>query len=98
MKAKPTGIELGSATFGRVIELLSAGEIVAGKVFRTSSTIHHEVMNRLYAELTLMTQVHHPNIVQFKGVCFLENETMPVLLIERMGNSLHAYTFLNPPI
>ena len=91
MKAKPTGIVLGSGTNGRVIELLSAGEIVAGKVFRTSLSIHHQVMNRLYGELTLMTQVHHPNIVQCKGVCFLENETMPVLLMERLRYNLHTY-------
>ena len=90
MKAKPTGIVLGSGTNGRVIELLSAGEIVAGKVFKTSLTIHHQVMNRLYGELTLITQVHHPNIVQCKGVCF-PNETMPVLLMERLKYNLHAY-------
>ena len=91
MKAKPTGIVLGSGTYGRVIELLSAGEIVAGKVFRTSLTIHDQMMNRLYGELTLMTQVHHPNIVQYKGVCFLEDETMPVFLMERLTSSLHSY-------
>ena len=79
MKAKPTGIVLGSGTCGKVIELSSAGEIVAGKVFRTSLTIHDQIMNRLYEELTLMTQVHHPNIVQYKGVCFLENESLEYL-------------------
>ena len=40
VKAKPTGKELGSGTYGRVIELLSAGEIVAGKVFKISSNVH----------------------------------------------------------
>ena len=83
VKAKPTGIVLGSGTYGRVIELLSAGDIVAGKVFRTSSGIHKKTLtNKLFGELSLVTQVHHPNIVQCKGVCFLENETMPVLLME----------------
>ena len=38
-----------------------------------------------------MSQVHHPNIVQCKGVCFLPNETMPALLMERVMNSLHVY-------
>ena len=96
MKAKPTGIVLGSGTYGRVIELLSAGEIVAGKVFKTSSYTHQKTLtNKLFGELSLMTQVHHPNIVQCKGVCFLENETMPVLLMERLMSSLHAYV-LNP--
>jgi len=92
VKAKATGIELGSGTYGRVIELSSAGEIVAGKVFKTSSHIHQQtVTNKLFGELSLMTQVHHPNIVQYKGVCFLKDETMPVLLMERLRSSLHAY-------
>ena len=87
-KAKPTGRELGSGTYGTVIELKSAGEIVAGKVFKTSSTV---VVNKLYKELDLMIHIHHPNIVQCKGVCFLKNQTMPVLLMERLMFSLHAY-------
>ena len=92
VKAKPTGIELGSGTYGRVIELLSAGEIVAGKVFKTSSGIHQQTLkNKLFGELALMTQIHHPTVAQCKGVCFLENETMPVLLMERLMSSLHAY-------
>ena len=90
-KAKPTGIELGSGAYGTVIELRSAGEIVAGKVFKTSSTIDHPLMNRLREELDLMVTAHHSNIVQCKGVCFLRNKTMPVLLMERMMSSLHAY-------
>ena len=89
-KAKPTGIELGSGTYGKVIELTSAGEIVAGKVFKTSSTIHHQV-DKLDRELRLMFRVQHPNVVQCKGVCFLANQTMPVLLMERLMISLHAY-------
>ena len=38
-----------------------------------------------------MDRVQHTNIVQFKGVCFLENQTMPVLLMERLVRSLHDY-------
>ena len=92
MKAKPTGTELGSGTYGRVIELLSAGESVAGKAFKISSNVHPQTLtNKLLGELSLMTQVHHPNVVQCKGVCLLESEAMPVLLMERLMSSLHAY-------
>ena len=90
-KAKPTGTKLGSGTYGKVIELTSAGEIVAGKVFKTSLTTDHQVMNKLCGELSLMAQIHHPNIVQCKGVCFLKHQTMPVVLMERLTSSLHAY-------
>ena len=91
-KAKATGIELGSGTYGKVVELTSAGEIVAGKVFKVSlHTQPQIVINRLCGELSLMTQVDHPNIVKCKGVCFLVDRAMPVLLMERLMSSLHAY-------
>ena len=91
-KARPTGTVLGSGTYGSVIELTSAGETVAGKVFKTSSTIRLQaVANRVCGELIMMTQLHHPNVVQCKGVSLLTDQTLPVLLMERLMSSLHAY-------
>ena len=91
-KARPTGTVLGSGTYGSVIELTSAGETVAGKVFRTSSTIRLQpVANRVCGELIMMMQLHHPNVVQCKGVSLLTDQTLPVLLMERLMSSLHAY-------
>ena len=91
-KAKPTGTELGSGTYGTVVELTLAGEIVAGKVFKPLSHKQPQMLiSKLRAELFLLTQVHHPNIVQCKGVCFLKNQTMPVLLMERLMCNLHTY-------
>ena len=91
-KATPTGRELGSGTYGSVIELTSARETVAGKVFRMSSTVRLQaVANRVCGELIMMTQLHHPNIVQCKGVCLLMDQPLPVLLMERLMSSLHAY-------
>ena len=91
-KAKPTGTELGSGTYGTVIELTLAGEIVAGKVFKPLSHKQPQMLiSKLCAELFLLTQLHHPNIVQCKGVCFLMNQMMPVLLMERLMCSLRAY-------
>ena len=91
-KARPTGTVLGSGTYGSVIELTSARETVAGKVFKTSSTIRLQaVANRVCGELIMMTQLHHPNVVQCKGVSLLTDQTLPVLLMERLMSSLHAY-------
>ena len=39
----------------------------------------------------MMTQLHHPNIVQCKGVSLLGDQPLPVLLMERLMSSLHAY-------
>ena len=92
-KARPTNKTLGSGTYGSVIELVSAGEIVAGKVFRLSSTSHlNEIAHKVCGEVIMMQQLSHPNIVQCKGVTFLlEQSPLPVLLMERLMTSLHAY-------
>ena len=39
----------------------------------------------------MMTQLHHLNVVQCKGVNLLTDQTLPVLLMERLKSSLHAY-------
>ena len=88
-KARPTGAVLGSGTYGSVIELASAGETVVGKVFKTTRL--QAVTNRVCGELIMMTQLHHPNVVQYKGVSLLTDQTLPVLLMERLMSSLHAY-------
>ena len=91
-RAKPTGKKLGSGSYGTVIELRLDDETVAGKVFRPLSCIKLQTLiNKLRDELIVMDRVQHPNIVQYKGVCFLKNQTMPVLLMERLVSSLHDY-------
>ena len=95
-KATATGKELGSGTYGSVIELMSAREKVAGKVYKISSTAKLQaVANRVCGELILMAQLHHPNIVQCKGVCFLADQPLPVLLMELLTSSLYAYILDN---
>ena len=95
-KATSTGNLLGSGTYGSVIELTSAREKVAGKVFRISSAAKLQaITNRVCGELILMAQLHHPNIVRCKGVCFLTDQPLPVLLMELLTSSLYAYILEN---
>ena len=91
-KATPTGKVLGNGTYGSVIELTSARETMAGKVFRMSSTAQMlPVAFRVCGELNTMMQLHHPNIVQCKGVSLLTDQPLPVLLMERLMSCLHDY-------
>ena len=91
-QAIPTGKMLGSGAYGSVIELSCEGKIVAGKIFRTLSPDHTtSVQKRIKDELNIMMEVDHPNIVQTMGVCFLSDEPLPVLLMERMEYNLHSY-------
>ena len=92
-KAKPTGKELGHGTFGIVLEMESAGAIVAGKVFKNvmpHSSLQTE--DKLYTEIILMATFQHPNLVQLIGVCFLpDRSNFPVLLMEKMLTDLYTY-------
>ena len=91
-RAKPTGTVLGSGTYGSVIELTSAGETLAGKIFRVSATIQLQaIANKVCGEVITMLQLSHPNIVRCKGVSLLVDQPLPVLLMERLTTSLHAY-------
>ena len=91
-RAIPTGTVLGSGAYGSVIELRCEGKIVAGKIFQTLSVDHTTaVQKRIKDELKIMMKVNHPNIVQTMGVCFLSDEPLPVLLMERMEYNLHSY-------
>ena len=91
-KATPTGKILGSGIYRTVIELTSVRETVAGKLFRMSSSVNIQTLaNRVCGELILRTQLHHPNIVQYKGVSLLTDQHLPVLLMEQLMSSLRDY-------
>ena len=88
--AQPTGRVLGRGAFGEVEEIRVGQKIVAGKKFRL--TLNDDVaVKKFRAELDLLSQLHHPNIVAFKGVCSLPNEELPVILMERLVTNLHSY-------
>ena len=94
--ARPTGHTIGNGAYGSVIEVISAGETLAGKVFKAVSGLHVHVyiqdkVNKIEVEIDLMLNLQHPNIVESKGVCFLMDHLLPVLLMEKLSCSLHAY-------
>ena len=65
---------------------------MAGKVFRMSSTVRLQaIADKVCGELIMMTQLHHPNIIQCKGMSLLVDQPLPVLLMERLMSSLYAY-------
>ena len=65
---------------------------MAGKIFRMSARRQlQEIANRVCGEVIMMLQLSHPNIVQCKGVSLLVDQPLPVLLMERLKTSLHAY-------
>ena len=46
----------------------------------------------------MMAEMRHPHIVQFLGLCYLEGSTLPVLVMERLDNSLDKLLETSPSI
>ena len=90
---RPTGRKLGKGTFSTVIELtMEEDETVrlAGKVFKTSESKTYS-QKMLIKEIDIMVELSHSNIVDCKGVCFLPTTMLPVLVMEQLATTLHAY-------
>ena len=102
-----TGKRLGSGAFG-VVEELTVGEtLYAGKTLHSSLLDAHnegmdKIIERFISECKLMSQVRHPNIVQFMGLCLFPNSIHPSLVMEKLDlnleNVLETYSDIPLPL
>ena len=87
------GRTLGVGAFGTVVEIQIDGTMYAGK------TIHSALLNagvqgtrniidKFVTECRLMSEVKHPNIIQFMGLCILKGSKHPTIVMERLDMSL----------
>ena len=86
-----TDQELGHGSYATVLELEYMGLKCAGK------KIHEQLLRqgdasytvrRFEEECRLLSQVRHPNIVQFLGVYFQKGERIPILVMEFLPTNL----------
>ena len=89
----PTGNQLGVGSYGSVEELEVNGLVCAGKKIHESlieaGNLGVERIAEKYAEeCQLMANLRHPHVVQFLGLCFLPDSSLPILLMERLLTSL----------
>ena len=93
---KRNGVTLGVGSFGRVEEVVIAGTKYAGKIWHQALMDPRNegvgnMTRRFVTECQLMSQARHPNIVQFIGICFLEDQSSyPVLVMERLHTCLDS--------
>ena len=52
----------------------------------------HNVVQKYLRECQLMSELRHPNITQFLGICFLPGNRLPLLVMERLETSLDDVT------
>ena len=79
--------QIGAGSYGRVVELNIDGTICAGKIMHEVLIQGKEILQKYVEECQLMSDIRHPNIVQFLGLCFLPNSSVPVLVLERLLTS-----------
>ena len=88
---KVTDRELGHGSYATVLELEYMGLKCAGKnihelLLRQGDTSYQ--VRRFEEECHLLSQVRHPNIVQFLGVCFQQGVRAPILVMEFLPTNL----------
>ena len=90
---RPTGRQLGGGSYGTVEELEMDGLVCAGKklydaLIDPENQGAQRMVERYYNECRLLSDLRHPHIVQFLGICFLPDSRLPVLVMERLQGSL----------
>ena len=95
-KAIPTGQDILSGAFSSIIELniVPTEEKVAGKVFKVEAAETERLMPKVEEikdTVEVITKFDHANIVQCKGIAFLPDRIMPVLLMEIIMESIQSY-------
>ena len=82
---------LGHGSYANVLEVNYMGLKCAGKkihdVLLQQGNSAYQV-RRFEEECSLLSQVRHPNIVQFLGVCFPKDSLVPILVMEYLPSNL----------
>ena len=68
--------------------LVCAGKRMHEVLFQADNQGVPEMVSRYLQECQLMSSLHHPNITQFLGLCFLPGTQLPLLVMERLETSL----------
>ena len=68
--------------------LICAGKKIHEALLDAGNVGVQDMASKYVQECQLMSDLRHPNITLFLGVCFLPNCPLPVLLMERLDGSL----------
>ena len=85
---KETGRGLGNGSLSTLMEVEYNGLKYASKKIHAVLYDSFPTVHRFEEECRIMSQVHHPNIVQFVGVYFQQGECIPCLVMELLPTDL----------
>ncbi len=85
--ARPTGRRIGGGAYGTVEELDVHGLLCAGKklheiLVEADNQGIPNILRRFVKECSLLSDIRHPHVVHFLGICFLGTSDLPVLVME----------------
>ena len=78
--------------------MICAGKKIHEALLDTGNIGVQEITSKYVQECRLMSDLRHPNITLFLGVCFLPNSQLPVLLMEKLDGSLDDLLVMVPNI
>ena len=87
---------LGIGSYGAVYEasyeeLPCAAKVLHRSLFEINTTSHKKLVERFEQECELLSKIKHPCIVQFLGIARDPDNTLPVLVMELMDESLTRF-------
>ena len=81
------------------VKLEVDGVICKGKVLETLLRIENDaVCERFVQTCQVMSELRHPNIEKFMGVCFMPVSSLPVLVVEHFDSTLGIFVESTPEI
>lgn len=63
----------------------------AAKIIHSLISYSSNVGDRYIREISLLSNLRHPNIVQFLGICEISESSLPALVTEMMHSNLHDF-------
>ena len=88
-KVNPTGVVLGYGAFADVLEVEYKGKKYAAKKYRHANI--ENLIGVFSREHEILSQIRHPNIVPYYGICKLATDDTTVIVMERMVTILSAF-------
>ena len=83
---------LGRGSFGTVYEFSTEQVVVAGKIYQLPHPKNIEEYVHCFTTMfTIIFPLKHKNVVSFHGVCFLQSEEFPILLMECCKHNLTEF-------
>ena len=78
--------------------VVCAGKKIHETLIEKGNCGAENIASKFVVECQLMSDLRHPHLVQFLGVCFLPNSTLPVIVMEGLLTNLDDLLGRNPDI